>query len=49
MNELVLTCRFTKIPSLRLAPDRRAKLISGYEEYPFDQAVLVSSEEYRLT
>jgi len=34
-----LTDRFTKLPSLRLAPDRRAKLISGFEEYPFDQAV----------
>lgn len=34
-----LTNRFTKIPSLRLAPDRRAKLITGFEEYPFDQAV----------
>jgi hypothetical protein len=34
-----LTSRLTKIPSLRLAPDRRAKLITGFEEYPFDQAV----------
>lgn len=32
--------RFTKLPSLRLAPDRRAKLITGFEEFPFDQAVL---------
>ncbi|CAJ2506438.1 Uu.00g005680.m01.CDS01 [Anthostomella pinea] len=30
---------FTKIPSLRLAPDWRAKLIRGYEEFPFDSAV----------
>ncbi|KAI0023268.1 hypothetical protein F4780DRAFT_730631 [Xylariomycetidae sp. FL0641] len=30
---------FTKIPCLRLAPDWRAKLISGYEEFPFDSAV----------
>lgn len=30
---------FTKIPCLRLAPDRRARLISGYEEFPFDTAV----------
>jgi hypothetical protein len=30
---------FTKIPTLRLAPDWRARLISGYEEFPFDSAV----------
>lgn len=30
---------FTKIPSLRLAPDWRARLIRGYEEFPFDSAV----------
>ena len=30
---------FTKIPCLRLTPDRRARLIEGYEEFPFDSAV----------
>ena len=30
---------FTKIPCLRLSPDRRARLIRGYEEFPFDTAV----------
>ncbi|KAK3375004.1 hypothetical protein B0H63DRAFT_263611 [Podospora didyma] len=30
---------FTKIPCLRLAPDWRARLIKGYEEFPFDSAV----------
>lgn len=30
---------FTKIPCLRLAPDHRARLIKGYEEFPFDTAV----------
>ena len=30
---------FTKIPCLRLAPDNRARLIRGYEEFPFDTAV----------
>lgn len=30
---------FTKIPCLRLAPDHQARLISGYEEFPFDTAV----------
>ena len=30
---------FTKIPCLRLSPDRRARLIEGYEEFPFDTAV----------
>ena len=30
---------FTKIPALRLSPDHRAPLISGYEEFPFDTAV----------
>ena len=30
---------FTKIPCLRLCPDRKARLIEGYEEFPFDTAV----------
>ncbi|SLM34439.1 hypothetical protein LPUS_03195 [Lasallia pustulata] len=30
---------FTKVPCLRLSPDRRARLIRGYEEFPFDTAV----------
>ena len=30
---------FTKIPCLRLCPDHKARLISGYEEFPFDSAV----------
>ena len=30
---------FTKLPSLRLSPDHRARLIQGYEEFPFDTAV----------
>jgi Leucine-rich repeat (LRR) protein len=30
---------FTKVPCLRMAPDHRAPLISGYEEFPFDTAV----------
>lgn len=30
---------FTKIPSLRLSPDRRARLIQGYEVFPFESAV----------
>ena len=30
---------FTKIPCLRLSPDRKARLIKGYEEFPFDTAV----------
>ena len=30
---------FTKIPALKLSPDHRASLISGYEEFPFDTAV----------
>ena len=29
----------TKLPSLRLASDRQARLIAGYEEFPFDTAV----------
>jgi hypothetical protein len=29
----------TKIPCLRLAPDHKARLIAGYEEFPFDTAV----------
>jgi hypothetical protein len=30
---------FTKLPSLRLTVDHRARLIQGYEEFPFDTAV----------
>jgi len=30
---------FTKIPALKLAPDHRARLIVGFEEFPFDTAV----------
>ena len=30
---------FTKLPSLRFAPDHRARLIKGHEEFPFDTAV----------
>lgn len=30
---------FTKIPCLKLAPDHKARLIAGYEEFPFDTAV----------
>ncbi|KAI9858950.1 MAG: hypothetical protein M1824_003951 [Vezdaea acicularis] len=30
---------FTKVPCLKLAPDRKARLIEGYEEFPFDSAV----------
>ena len=30
---------FTKIPCLRLAPDLKARLIDGFEEFPFDTAV----------
>ncbi|KIX01798.1 uncharacterized protein Z518_09525 [Rhinocladiella mackenziei CBS 650.93] len=30
---------FTKLPSLRLTSDHRARLIRGYEEFPFDTAV----------
>lgn len=30
---------FTKVPCLKLAPDRKAKLVEGYEEFPFDTAV----------
>ncbi|XP_014552652.1 hypothetical protein COCVIDRAFT_109743 [Bipolaris victoriae FI3] len=30
---------FTKIPCLRLSPDHKARLIAGYEEFPFDTAV----------
>jgi hypothetical protein len=30
---------FTKLPSLRLTTDPRARLIKGYEEFPFDTAV----------
>lgn len=32
---------FTKIPCLRLSPDHKARLIRGYEEFPFDTAVPV--------
>ena len=34
---------FTKIPCLRLAPDHKARLIRGYEEFPFDTAVPLHS------
>ncbi|KAL8694421.1 MAG: hypothetical protein Q9218_000913 [Villophora microphyllina] len=34
---------FTKIPCLRLSPDRKARLIRGYEEFPFDTAVPLHS------
>ena len=30
---------FTKLPCLKLAPDHKAHLIAGYEEFPFDSAV----------
>ncbi|TGZ79933.1 hypothetical protein EX30DRAFT_355543 [Ascodesmis nigricans] len=30
---------FTKLPCLKLGPDRKMKLIEGYEEFPFDTAV----------
>lgn len=30
---------FTKIPCLRLSPDRKARFVAGYEEFPFDTAV----------
>lgn len=30
---------FTKIPALKLSPDHRARLIEGFEEFPFDTAV----------
>ena len=30
---------FTKIPCLRLSLDHKARLVSGYEEFPFDTAV----------
>jgi Leucine-rich repeat (LRR) protein len=30
---------FTKLPSIRLSPDPRSRLIRGYEEFPFDTAV----------
>jgi Leucine rich repeat len=32
---------FTKVPCLKLAPDYKAPLIAGYEEFPFDTAVPV--------
>ncbi|KAL9585021.1 MAG: hypothetical protein Q9212_001773 [Teloschistes hypoglaucus] len=34
---------FTKIPCLQLSPDRTARLIRGYEEFPFDTAVPLHS------
>jgi len=34
-----LYASFTMIPCLKLAPDWRARLIRGYEEFPFDSAV----------
>ncbi|KAI9741043.1 MAG: hypothetical protein M1834_002754 [Cirrosporium novae-zelandiae] len=34
---------FTKIPCLRLSPDHRARLIAGYEEFPFDTAVPITA------
>ncbi|KAL1311720.1 hypothetical protein AAFC00_001818 [Neodothiora populina] len=30
---------FTKVPCLRLSPDPQSRLITGYEEFPFDTAV----------
>lgn len=36
-----LCSAFTKLPCLRLAPDKKARLIEGNEEYPFDTAVPV--------
>ncbi|PKS10256.1 hypothetical protein jhhlp_002006 [Lomentospora prolificans] len=39
MDMKYLYSAFTKIPCLRLAPDWRARLIRGYEEFPFDSAV----------
>ncbi|KAL5598838.1 hypothetical protein BROUX41_003834 [Berkeleyomyces rouxiae] len=43
-NELkYLYSSFTKIPALRLAPDWRARLVRGYEEFPFDSAVPLHS------
>ena len=30
---------FTKIPCLRVCPDSKARLIAGFEEFPFDSAV----------
>jgi hypothetical protein len=30
---------FTKIPALKLSPDHRARLVLGFEEFPFDTAV----------
>ncbi|KAJ5976772.1 hypothetical protein N7501_000114 [Penicillium viridicatum] len=40
---MYLYSAFTKIPCLRLAPDRRALLIRGFEEYPFDTALPLDS------
>ena len=39
MDIKYLYSAFTKIPCLRLSPDRKARLIGGYEEFPFDTAV----------
>ncbi|SPO01124.1 related to Leucine Rich Repeat domain protein [Cephalotrichum gorgonifer] len=39
MDLKYLYSAFTKIPCLRLGPDWRARLIRGYEEFPFDSAV----------
>jgi len=44
MNEYKANLRylyscFTKIPALKLSPDRQARLIEGFEEFPFDTAV----------
>lgn len=30
---------FTKIPALKLSPDRQARLVEGYEEFPFETSV----------
>ncbi|MCJ1397062.1 hypothetical protein MMC11_000254 [Xylographa trunciseda] len=39
MDIKYLYSAFTKIPCLRLSPDRKARLIGGFEEFPFDTAV----------
>jgi hypothetical protein len=36
---IYLYSSFTKLPSIRLSPDPRSRLIRGYEEFPFDTAV----------
>jgi hypothetical protein len=38
-NLKYLYSAFTKIPCLKIAPQPRARLIEGYEEFPFDSAV----------